>query len=60
MTYKKILKQEYIITNQFDENMAILALTKQLSDTIFKELINNEKAAIKLTFSIEIQDEIEE
>ena len=56
----KILKQEYTVTNPFDEKMAIEALTKQLSSTIFKELINNEKAGIKLTFSLEILDEIEE
>jgi len=49
-----ILKQEYIVTNPFDEKMAIEALEKQLSSTIFKELINNEKEAVKVTFSIEI------
>jgi len=52
----KILKQEYTITNPFDEKMAIQALQKQLSSTIFKELINNEKEAVKLTFLIEVID----
>lgn len=55
----KILKQEYTVSNSFDEKMAIEALTKQLSSTIFSELINNEKAGIKLTFSLEILDELE-
>lgn len=50
----KILKQEYIVTNPFDEEMAILALTRQLSSTIFKELIQKEKDAVKLTFTLEI------
>ena len=36
--------------------MAIEALQKQLSSTIFKELINNEKEAVKLTFLIEVID----
>lgn len=50
----RILKQEYTITNPFDEEMAITALTKQLSSTIFTELIQNEKDAVKLTFTLEI------
>ena len=49
-----ILKQEYIVTNAFNEQMAIEALKAQLSSTIFKELIQNENDAIKLTFSMEI------
>ena len=52
----KILKQEYTITSPFDEKMAMEALQKQLSSVIFKELINNEKEAIKLTFLMEIID----
>ena len=51
-----ILKQEYTITNPFNEKMAIEALQKQLSSIIFKELINNEKGAIKLIFLIEMDD----
>ena len=54
-----ILKQEYTIKNPFDEKMAIKALQAQLSSTIFKELINNEKDAIKLTFLIEVADDCE-
>lgn len=53
-----ILKQEYTITNSFDESMAIKALQQQLSSTIFKELINNEKDAVKVTFLIEVVDEV--
>jgi len=49
-----ILKQEYIVTNPFNEDLAIESLKKQLSSTIFRELINNEKEAIKLTFLIEV------
>ena len=51
-----LLKQEYTITNPFNEKMAIEALQKQLSSIIFKELINNEKGAIKLIFLIEMDD----
>jgi hypothetical protein len=51
-----ILKQEYTITNPFDEKMCIEALQKQLSSTIFKELINNEKESIKVTFLIEVSE----
>jgi hypothetical protein len=54
-----ILKQEYTITNPFDEEMCIEALKKQLSSTIFKELIKNEKEAVKVTFLIEVIEEIE-
>jgi hypothetical protein len=50
----KILKQEYTITNPFDESMAIEALSKQLSSMIFQNLIRNEKDAIKLTFTLEV------
>ena len=56
ITKMKILKQEYTITNPFDEKMAIEALQKQLTSIIFKELINNEKEAVKLTFLIEVVD----
>ncbi len=56
----KILKQEYIVTNPFDEKMAIEALAKQLSSKIFTDLIQNEKAGIKLTFLLETIDELDE
>jgi hypothetical protein len=49
-----ILKQEYKITNQFDEQMAIESLKSQLSSAIFKELINNEKQSITLTFTLDV------
>lgn len=55
----KVLKQVYIVTNPFDEKMAIEALSKQLSSKIFSDLIQNEKAGIKLTFLLETIDEIE-
>ena len=54
----EILKQEYRITNPFNVEMAIKALQSQLSDTVFKELINNEKEEIKLTFTIEVIEEV--
>ena len=56
----KILKQEYTVTNPFDEKMAIEALAKQLSSKIFTDLIQNEKAGIKLTFLLETIDELYE
>ena len=56
----KILKQEYTVTNPFDEKMAIEALAKQLSSKIFTDLIQNEKAGIKLTFLLETIDELDE
>lgn len=43
----KVLKQEYIVTNPFDEKMAIESLSKQLSSKIFKDLIQNEKSWYK-------------
>jgi hypothetical protein len=54
----KILKQEYEITSPFDETMTIEALKAQLSSTIFRELIQKEKAAIKLIFTMEIIDKL--
>jgi len=53
----KTLEQEYIVTNPFNEKMAIKALTAQLSSTIFKELINGEKYGLRLTFTIEVIEE---
>jgi len=49
-----ILKQEYFVTNPFNEQLTIEALRAQLSNLIFKELINDEKEAIKITFLIEV------
>jgi hypothetical protein len=54
---EEILKQEYFVTNPFDENMALEALKSQLSSVIFKELINNEKEAIIVTFTISVVGE---
>lgn len=53
---KQILKQEYKITNPFDEKMALEALRSQLSSVVFKELINNEKEAITLTFTLDVTE----
>lgn len=50
-----ILKQEYKITNPFDEKMSIEAIKQQLASAIFKELINNEKDSVKLTFTISVK-----
>lgn len=52
----KILKQQYDITNPFDEQMAILALKEQVSSTVFKELIQKEKEKITITFLIEVSE----
>lgn len=52
----EILKQEYLVTNPFDEKMAIEALKAQLSSLIFKELINGEKDALKIAFTISVTD----
>jgi hypothetical protein len=49
-----ILKQEYIVSNPFNKDMAITALKDQLESTIFDELIKNEKDHVKVTFLIEV------
>lgn len=49
----RIVKQEYIVTNPFDEKLAIEALYAQLRSQIFSDLINGEKAGIKLVFTLE-------
>lgn len=53
---ENILKQEYIVTSSFDEDMAISALVSQLKSRIFKDLIKREKFGIKLTFTLETID----
>ena len=50
----KILKQEYIATNPFNEQMVLNSLQSQLASLIFKELINGEKEGIRLTFTLEV------
>jgi len=52
----EILRQEYLVSNPFDEKMAIEALKAQLSSLIFKELIDGEKKALKITFTIEVEE----
>ena len=52
----RVLKQEYTVTNSFDEKMALDALSKQLTSKIFTDLIQREKAGIKLTFLLETID----
>ena len=53
---EEILKQEYIITSEFNEKLTLDSLKTQLSSLIFRELISNEKEALKLTFIISIDD----
>lgn len=50
----EILNQTHIVTSPFNEKLFITALKAELSDVIFKELINKEKEAIKLTITMEI------
>lgn len=52
----KILKQEYIVTNPFNEDMCLESLTRQLKSRIFRDLIQNEKYGIRLTFTLETID----
>ena len=49
----RIVNQEYIVTNPFDEKLAIEALHAQLKSQIFSDLINGQKAGIKLVFTLE-------
>jgi hypothetical protein len=53
----EILKQQFEITNPFNEQMALKALSEQLSSTIFNELIQKEKNALVLTFTIEVKED---
>ena len=55
----KIVHQEYIVTSPWDEKLALEALKAQLSSKIFDDLINQEKAGIKLTFLLETIDEVD-
>lgn len=56
----KILNQTHIITNPFNEKMFIISLQRELSSALFKELIRDEKAGLKLTITMEVQDDEEE
>ena len=51
-----VLKQEYIVTSQFNREMLLESLRAQLDSMIFKELINNEKDSLKVTFTISVDE----
>lgn len=53
-----LVKQEYIVTSPYNEKMMLDALKAQVSSQIFRDLINGEKAGIKVTFLVETVEEI--
>lgn len=57
MKTTQILKQSYSVANGFDESLCINSLKSQLSDKIFKELINGEKHSLTLTFTIDVNED---
>ncbi len=53
-----LVKQEYIVTSPYNEELMLEALQRQVSSQIFRDLINGEKAGIKVTFLVETIEEI--
>lgn len=50
---EKLIQQEYVVTSPLNKELMLEAFHAQLSSTIFRELINNEKPGLKVTFTVE-------
>ena len=53
-----LVKQEYIVTSPANEKLMLAALKSQVSSQIFRDLINGEKAGLKVTFLVETIEEV--
>lgn len=51
---ERIFEQVNIVTNPFNEKMMLESFKSQLSSTIFKEVINDEKYGLKVTFTVDV------
>lgn len=57
MKRNQILKQQYEISNSFDEEAMFVALKAQVSDKVFSELINREKHSLSIEFRVFVNEE---
>lgn len=53
---KRIVTQQYDVSNPIDKDLAIVALAAALSSAIFQELINNEKEKLVVTLTIDLKE----
>lgn len=57
MKKREILKQQYELTNNFNNDAMFTSLQSQINDKVFKELINNEKHSLTVEFRVFVNEE---
>ncbi len=57
MKRSQILKQQYEVSNPFDEEAMFVSLKSQIGSKVFKELINNEKHSLSVEFRVFVNEE---
>jgi hypothetical protein len=56
MKKTEIFKQSFTVSNDFNKDACVKAISNQLGDAAFKELINGEKHSLTLDFSISVNE----